>query len=115
MSLDKNPETWIAIWSGLSEPVKAAAFSLALGALMAARQQDGRSFAKKAIEVATGALLASAVGYMCHLAGLPSWAVWGANGAVIIMGVDKVRSVVDSAVDFGVDKYTRKKDVSKDG
>lgn len=111
MSLDKNPETWIAIWSGLSEPVKAAAFSLALGALMAARQQDGRSFTKKAIEVATGALMASGVGYMCHLAGLPSWAVWGANGAVIIMGVDKVRAVVD----FGVDKYIYKKDVSKDG
>jgi lambda family phage holin len=111
MSLDKNPETWIAIWSGLSEPVKAAAFSLALGALMAARQQDGRSFTKKSIEVATGALLASAVGYMCHLAGLPSWAVWGANGAVIIMGVDKVRAVVD----FGVDKYIYKKEIGKDG
>lgn len=111
MSFDKNPQAFIDIWNSLAEPVKAAAFSLALGALMAARQQDGRSFTKKAIEVATGALLASAVGYMCHLAGLPSWAVWGANGAVIIMGVDKVRSIVD----FGVDKYIYKKDVSKDG
>lgn len=78
---------------------------------MAARQQDGRGFIKKAVEVATGALIASAVGYMCHLAGMPSWVVWAANGAVIMMGVDKVRSVID----FGVDKYVYKKDQNKDG
>lgn len=109
MSPEKNPETWIALWESLSEPVKAAFFSLALGALMAARQQDGRGFLKKAIEVATAALIASGVGYMCHLAGLPSWAVWGANGAVIMLGVDKVKT----GVEYLVDKVVLKKDTTK--
>lgn len=111
MSPDKNPETWIALWEGLAEPFKAGAFALALGALMAARQQDGRSFLKKTIEVATCALTACGVGYMCHLAGMPSWVVWAANGAVTVMGVDKVRAIVD----FGVDKYVYKKDKQENG
>lgn len=98
MSFDKNPETILALWASASEPVKAAMFSLGLGVLLAARSKD-RGLIKKAIECATASMTAFMIGYGCHLAGMPSWVIWAANGAVVYLGVDKVRAIVDHLVD----------------
>lgn len=109
MSFDKNPETILALWATASEPVKAALFSLGLGILLAARSKD-RGIIKKAIECATASLTAFGIGYICHLAGLPSWVIWAVNGAVVYMGVDRFRALVDSVFDRVVDKYLPAKD-----
>lgn len=98
MPVDKNPQTLIDLWDSLPEPVKAAAFSLVLGLLMALRSKEPKTI-KKFIEVVTGCVLGFGIGYACHLAGLPAWVPWCANMAVAVMGVDKARAVIESWVD----------------
>lgn len=98
MSLDKNPQTLIDLWDSLPEPIKAATFSLVLGALMALRSKEPHTI-KKFIEVVTACVMGFGVGYACHLAGLPSWVTWCGNMAIACLGVDKARDIISALVD----------------
>lgn len=105
MSPEKNPQEWIEAWNALAEPAKAFLFSMALGTMLVLRSEEKRPTLKKIIEIITGGTLAGVIGYIAHLAGFPPYVVWAANGVAIMLGVDKLRAIID----YGVDKFIYKK------
>lgn len=109
MSPEKNPQHWLEAWEALSEPVKAGAFSLLLGAAMILRSGEKRTLGKKLADVVAGGLAAFMLGYIADLAGCPSHVIWLVNGAAIMLGVDKLRSVIDTIVDGFVARINLKK------
>lgn len=104
MAVDGNPETFSALWESLSEPVRAAVLATTLGLILAFRSNE-RSIVKKLIEVAAAAATGYLLGHILSMAGFENWVIWSANMAVAVLGVDKVREVID----FGVDKFIYKK------
>jgi hypothetical protein len=105
MALDNNPETFVALIQGLSEPVRAAAAAAVLGLVLAFRKNE-RGIVKRLLEVLAGAITGFIIGYILHLASFEPWVIWSSNVAIAYLGVDKVREVID----FAVDKYIYRKD-----
>lgn len=98
MAVDGNPDTLAAAWEALSEPVRAAVLATTLGLILAFRSNE-RSIVKKLIEVAAAAATGFMLGMILHMAGFEPWVIWTSNTVVAILGVDKVREIVDYAVD----------------
>ena len=103
MKMPDSPNTWLAFWAVLPEPIKAMLLTVALSFTMAFKN-DGRTKKEKAVDMASGAVIVLIAGSAVELLGLSSAWAFIIGGALGGFGVAQVQVWFKTWADLRVKK-----------